>query len=69
MWQFHGNYAHGTGHGVGAFLNVHEGPIGLSGSRINAYSRFGIVEPGLQENMVIKNVFFPFFLISFQFFC
>ncbi|CAH8573621.1 Xaa-Pro aminopeptidase 1 [Schistosoma haematobium] len=53
MWQFHGNYAHGTGHGVGAFLNVHEGPIGLSGSRINAYSRLGIVEPGLQENMVV----------------
>jgi Xaa-Pro aminopeptidase len=24
------NYAHGTGHGVGYFLNVHEGPQGLS---------------------------------------
>ena len=24
------NYRHGTGHGVGAFLNVHEGPQGIS---------------------------------------
>ena len=24
------NYGHGTGHGVGYFLNVHEGPHGLS---------------------------------------
>nr|CAH8855738.1 unnamed protein product [Trichobilharzia regenti] len=53
MWQFCGNYAHGTGHGVGAFLNVHEGPIGLSGSRLNMYSRMGIVEPGIHENMVV----------------
>ncbi|KAI3618518.1 hypothetical protein CBS9595_002881 [Malassezia furfur] len=26
------NYLHGTGHGVGAFLNVHEGPYGFSSS-------------------------------------
>ena len=24
------NYSHGTGHGVGFFLNVHEGPQGIS---------------------------------------
>ena len=24
------DYAHGTGHGVGFFLNVHEGPQGIS---------------------------------------
>jgi len=24
------NYGHGTGHGVGYFLNVHEGPHGIS---------------------------------------
>ena len=29
------NYAHGTSHGVGAYLNVHEGPIGI-GPRPNA---------------------------------
>ena len=26
------DYRHGTGHGVGAFLNVHEGPQGISRS-------------------------------------
>jgi Xaa-Pro aminopeptidase len=26
MWAQHINYGHGTGHGVGCFLNVHEGP-------------------------------------------
>ncbi len=26
LWQHGYNYLHGTGHGVGAFLNVHEGP-------------------------------------------
>lgn len=27
------DYRHGTGHGVGSFLNVHEGPIGI-GTRV-----------------------------------
>lgn len=26
MWQYGINYLHGTGHGVGSFLNCHEGP-------------------------------------------
>lgn len=30
LWQEHCDYNHGTGHGVGAFLNVHEGPQGIS---------------------------------------
>lgn len=30
LWQDGVTYSHGTGHGVGAFLSVHEGPIGLS---------------------------------------
>ncbi|MEN9212160.1 MAG: M24 family metallopeptidase, partial [Thermostichus sp. DG_1_5_bins_95] len=29
LWQAGLDYGHGTGHGVGAFLNVHEGPNGL----------------------------------------
>jgi Xaa-Pro aminopeptidase len=34
LWQHSRNYGHGTGHGVGFFLNVHEGPqtIGTSAS-------------------------------------
>ena len=35
LWKYGLNYAHGTSHGVGAYLNVHEGPIGI-GPRPNA---------------------------------
>lgn len=30
LWSKGLDYRHGTGHGVGSFLNVHEGPIGIS---------------------------------------
>ena len=30
LWQAGLDYRHGTGHGVGSFLNVHEGPCGIS---------------------------------------
>lgn len=30
LWQEQLDYTHGTGHGVGYFLNVHEGPQTLS---------------------------------------
>lgn len=30
LWSNDKNYLHGTGHGVGFFLNVHEGPHGLA---------------------------------------
>ncbi|KAJ2975332.1 hypothetical protein NUW54_g11749 [Trametes sanguinea] len=30
LWQDGMNYLHGTGHGVGSFLNVHEGPQSFS---------------------------------------
>ena len=46
------DYAHGTGHGVGYFLNVHEGPHAISkGNKIKL--REGMVlsnEPGYYEN-------------------
>jgi Xaa-Pro aminopeptidase len=29
LWTAGLDYNHGTGHGVGAFLNVHEGPQGI----------------------------------------
>lgn len=29
LWKEGLDYKHGTGHGVGSFLNVHEGPIGI----------------------------------------
>lgn len=30
LWESGLDYLHGTGHGVGSFLNVHEGPCGIS---------------------------------------
>ncbi len=45
------DYAHGTGHGVGYFLNVHEGPHGISKNN-NVKFREGMVvsnEPGYYE--------------------
>ncbi len=48
LWQAGLDYAHGTGHGVGAFLNVHEGPSGIS-SRAHYPLKAGMIisnEPG-----------------------
>jgi len=33
LWRDRIDYAHGTGHGVGSFLNVHEGPMQISSSQ------------------------------------
>ena len=46
LWQNAMNYGHGTGHGVGHFLNVHEGP-----QNIRMDENPTILEPG----MVISN--------------
>jgi len=50
--QINLNYAHGTGHGVGYFLNVHEGPQAISkGNKVKL--REGMIvsnEPGYYEN-------------------
>ncbi len=42
------DYPHGTGHGVGYFLNVHEGPQGISKSNKNFFKEGMVVsnEPG-----------------------
>jgi len=46
------NYAHGTGHGVGYFLNVHEGPHAISNGNKVKFKEGMIVsnEPGYYEN-------------------
>ncbi|KAK4992048.1 hypothetical protein LTR50_001444 [Elasticomyces elasticus] len=55
LWQEGLDYRHGTGHGVGSYLNVHEGPIGI-GTRIQ-YSEVPLAignvlsdEPGYYED-------------------
>ena len=46
------DYAHGTGHGVGYFLNVHEGPHAISKNN-KVFFQEGVIvsnEPGYYEN-------------------
>ena len=52
MWNAGLDYGHGTGHGVGAFLNVHEGPQRLSPHGSGEALKPGMVvsnEPGYYE--------------------
>tara|TARA_X000001036_G_scaffold205665_1_gene193272 strand:+ start:843 stop:2561 length:1719 start_codon:yes stop_codon:yes gene_type:complete len=50
--EIHLDYAHGTGHGVGYFLNVHEGPHAISKNNKINFKEGMIVsnEPGYYEN-------------------
>lgn len=49
LWQLGLDYRHGTGHGVGAYLNVHEGPQYVANATRSAY------DGGLQEGMTITD--------------
>nr|WP_321406817.1 aminopeptidase P family protein [uncultured Carboxylicivirga sp.] len=42
MWQTARNYGHGTAHGIGFFLNVHEGPMSIRQEYNNR-----VIEPGM----------------------
>lgn len=46
LWQDGLNFGHGTGHGVGFFLNVHEGPQGFATSAVTSRGRTAFV-PGM----------------------
>lgn len=75
LWQDGVTYNHGTGHGVGAYLGVHEGPVGIS-SRYTAPFEVGNIisnEPGYYktgeygiriENLitVVESTAFPGYL-------
>lgn len=45
LWQNFADYPHSTGHGVGNFLNVHEGPCGIS----------AVNNVVLKEGMILSN--------------
>lgn len=50
LWDTLRNYGHGTGHGVGFFLNVHEGPHVFNPSNVDVVIEPGMItsiEPGL----------------------
>lgn len=51
LWQAGVDYAHGTGHGVGSFLAVHEGPQRIAKG---AGGQAGTGEP-LQAGMILSN--------------
>ena len=64
MWQSGLDYGHGTGHGVGVFLNVHEGPNGIS-KRVNQSLDLGTInsiEPGYYQpkwgGIRLENLYF-----------
>lgn len=48
LWEVGLDYIHGTGHGIGAYLNVHEGPHGITYRHLPD-------DPGLRENMFVSN--------------
>ncbi len=50
LWEDGYQFSHGTGHGVGSFMDVHEGPQGFS-----TMSGGSKVPVALQENMVLTN--------------
>ena len=51
LWQAGLDYAHGTGHGVGAYLSVHEGPARIAPP---GYPGGGPAEP-LRAGMILSN--------------
>lgn len=66
IWATLRNFGHGTGHGVGFFLNVHEGPHVINPSNVDIALETGMIssiEPGLYregkygiriENLVVS---------------
>ncbi len=49
LWAMQMDYGHGTGHGVGYFINVHEGPQGI------AYSAPNTAERAMRAGMITSN--------------
>ena len=54
LWRYGKDYAHGTGHGVGHFLNVHEGPQSLSLKSLAPLKKDMVtsIEPGFYKEGV-----------------
>lgn len=48
LWAEGLDYRHGTGHGIGSFLNVHEGPVGIG-------PRAPLLKYALQEGNLLSN--------------
>lgn len=47
LWQMEADYKHGTGHGVGYLLNVHEGPNAFRWKQPETEERAAVLEEGM----------------------
>jgi Xaa-Pro aminopeptidase len=80
LWDELRNYGHGTGHGVGFFLNVHEGPQVFNAAAVDVAIQPGMItsiEPGIYregeygiriENLVLSRPFENSFFGEFMHF-
>lgn len=50
LWSEGMNYLHGTGHGVGEYLSVHEGPMGLAASAAYGCESLVLDSPGTTDH-------------------
>lgn len=55
LWNLLCDYGHGTGHGVGFFLNVHEGPQRISYPRLNGKDATVRAETAMRVGMVTSD--------------
>lgn len=55
LWKHCMEYSHGTGHGVGHFLCVHEGPMGISPRFSPTHSSPGRSGISLEPGMILSN--------------
>lgn len=49
LWKYHINYKHGTGHGIGFCLSVHEGPHGFGSDVALEPGMLVTIEPGIYK--------------------
>lgn len=61
LWSDGLNFLHGTGHGMGSYLNVHEGPFGIGGGAVHGSTVVGsetmrarYLEP-IEEGMYVSD--------------
>lgn len=47
LWERGYDFNHGTGHGVGCFLNVHEGPVSIRSKIFDDRANSAVFEPGM----------------------
>lgn len=55
LWQYGLDYGHGTGHGIGMFLNVHEGQFQPISSRCTIYLCQQIAIVLIYKSIVMRN--------------